>query len=107
MILFTPRVRITPYRFSWPGSPIKSGTPSGRKVEKPLDHDDAFAGFRQRLNHVASDVAGTAGDKHRHEFTIFQFRAKFIGCAVKSGVSPRVNWPLCLMLPIAVARKGA
>ena len=34
-----------------------------------VDHDDAFAGFHQRLNHVTSDVAGTAGNEHAHELT--------------------------------------
>ena len=41
------------------------GKPGGQVV----DHDNAFAGFRQRANHVTSDVAGAAGDKHGHELT--------------------------------------
>jgi len=38
---------------------MNSGTPSGRNAGKAggqvVDHDNAFAGFRQRLNHVTSD----------------------------------------------------
>ena len=36
---------------------------AGREV---VDHGNAFAGFHQRLNHVTSDIAGAAGDKHGH-----------------------------------------
>src|SRR5262249_34381720 len=31
-----------------------------------IEHHDALAGIQQRVNHVASDVAGTAGDQDSH-----------------------------------------
>jgi len=49
-----------------------------------VDHDDAFAGFRQRQNHVASDITGPAGDKHCHVFTRPSITRDAIGGAVKS-----------------------
>jgi len=45
------------------------GQERGKAGGQVVDHDNAFAGFRQRLNHVTSDIAGTAGDKHSHELT--------------------------------------
>ena len=44
----------------------QQGGKSGRQI---VDHDHAFAGFRQRVNHVAADIAGAAGDKHSHELS--------------------------------------
>src|SRR5215213_11478859 len=41
----------------------QEGRESGGKV---VDHDDAFAGVRQRMNHVTSDIAGATGDEHGH-----------------------------------------
>ena len=59
----------------------------GRKARgQVVDHDNAFAGFRQRLNHVTSDIAGAAGDKHGHELTIpWNCRDDASRDAVKSG----------------------
>ena len=42
------------------------GQESGKSGGQVVDHDDAFAGFRQRMNHVTSDIASTAGDEHGH-----------------------------------------
>ena len=43
------------------------GQEGGKSGGQIVDHDDAFAGFRQRMNHVTSDIAGAAGDEHGHE----------------------------------------
>ena len=45
------------------------GQEGGKAGGQVVDHDDAFAGFHQRMNHVTSDIAGAAGDKHGHELT--------------------------------------
>ena len=37
---------------------------TGRKI---VQHDDGFAGVHQRMNHVAADIAGAAGDQNRHD----------------------------------------
>ena len=54
-----------------PVSPTTSGTPLGdRPVEagrQIVEHDDALAGVDQRVDHVAADIAGAAGDQDRHE----------------------------------------
>ena len=42
------------------------GQEGGKSGGQIVDHDDAFAGFHQRMNHVTSDIAGAAGDKHGH-----------------------------------------
>jgi hypothetical protein len=39
----------------------QEGGESGGQI---VDHDDAFAGLRQRMNHVTSDIAGATGDEH-------------------------------------------
>ena len=101
------------------------GQECGKAGGEVVDHDDAFAGFHQRVNHVTSDIAGTAGDKHGHELTRLPrmirqsvsglakrscaslFGGDAIGIAVKRWVSARANWPLCLMLRIGNARNGA
>jgi hypothetical protein len=36
---------------------------TGREV---VEHNDALAGIDERMNHVASDIAGAAGDQERH-----------------------------------------
>jgi hypothetical protein len=36
---------------------------TGREV---VEHHDALAGIDERMNHVASDIAGAAGDLDRH-----------------------------------------
>ena len=36
---------------------------AGREI---VEHHHALAGIDERVNHVASDIAGTAGDQHRH-----------------------------------------
>ena len=81
---------ITPStRFSSPASPMNSGTPSGRNGGKSggeiVDHDHAFAGFHQRVNHVAADIAGAAGDEHGHGFTLPIVSTDASGDAVKRG----------------------
>ena len=43
------------------------GEESGKAGGKVVDRDDAFAGIRQRVNHVTSDITGAAGDKHGHD----------------------------------------
>ena len=42
------------------------GQERGKSGGQIVDHDDAFAGFRQRMNHMASDIAGATGDEHGH-----------------------------------------
>ena len=37
---------------------------AGREI---VEHDDALARRDQRIDHVAADVAGAAGDQDRHE----------------------------------------
>ena len=44
------------------------GQEGGETGGEIVDHDDAFAGFRQRKDHMASDIAGAAGDEHGHGF---------------------------------------
>jgi hypothetical protein len=62
------------------------GQECGKAGGQVVDHDDAFAGFGQRLNHVTSDIAGAAGDKHSHELTHLPLSERdAIRCAVKSG----------------------
>ena len=74
MMLSTPCAAITPStRFSSRGIADEQrhafGQEGGKAGGEVVDHDDAFAGFRQRMNHVTSDIAGAAGDKHGHELT--------------------------------------
>ncbi len=38
---------------------------------KVIEHDDGFAGIEQLKNHVAADVAGSAGNEDRHGFDLF------------------------------------
>ena len=44
------------------------GQEGGKAGGEIVDHDDAFAGFRQRKDHVAADIAGASGDEHGHGF---------------------------------------
>ena len=37
------------------------GQERGKAGRQVVDHDDAFAGFHQRLNHMTPDIAGPAG----------------------------------------------
>ena len=41
----------------------QEGGESGGQI---VDHDNAFAGIRQRMNHVTSDIAGATGDEYGH-----------------------------------------
>ena len=41
-------------------------------VQQVVDHDDVFASFRQRKNHMAADIAGTTGNEHGHAFTFHE-----------------------------------
>jgi hypothetical protein len=75
------------------------GQEGGKSGGQVVDHDDAFAGFHQRMNHMASDIAGATGDEHGHEFTLPFLEAMLAGRG-EQWVSARVNWPLCLMLRI-------
>ena len=84
------------------------GQECGKSGGQIVDHHDAFAGFHQRLNHVTSNVAGAAGDKHGHELTHLRFSGSdAIRAAVKSGFRRKLNWSLCLMLRIGNAPNGA
>ena len=66
------------------------GQEGGKSGGQIVDHDDAFAGFRQRMNHVTSDIAGAAGDEHGHEFTPLPIlRRDASRDAVKSGFRRR------------------
>ena len=40
------------------------GRKTGREI---VNDDDAFAGIDQRVNRMASNIAGTAGDEHGHD----------------------------------------
>ena len=78
MMLSTPCAAITPStRFSSAGIADEQrhafGQERGKAGGQVVDHDDAFAGIHQRLNHVTSDIAGAAGDKHGHELTHLRF----------------------------------
>ena len=48
----------------------EEGGEAGREI---VDYDDAFAGFHQRVDHVASDIAGASGDEHGHGFCLSLF----------------------------------
>ncbi len=41
---------------------------AGREI---VEHDHTLAGVEQRVDHVAADIAGAAGDQDRHEGPIF------------------------------------
>ena len=45
---------------------------AGRKI---VQHDDGFAGIDERMNHVAADIAGAAGDQDRHDHGLVAPRA--------------------------------
>src|SRR5262249_8256383 len=50
-----------------PTSPMTSDAPCATAQSKPVArHHDALAGIDERMNHVASDIAGTTGDQDRH-----------------------------------------
>jgi len=88
-MLSTPWAAITPSTVLIRGIADEQRTPSGRNAKSPwtvVDHDNAFASFRQRMNHVIPDIAGAAGDKHSHELTHLQLaKAMLSAGAVKSG----------------------
>ncbi len=42
------------------------GQERGEAGGEIVDDDDALAGIDQRMNHVTSDIAGTAGHEHGH-----------------------------------------
>ena len=47
----------------------KRGAVRYRPIEtgcKIVEHHDALAGIEERVNHVASEIAGAAGDQDRH-----------------------------------------
>ena len=46
------------------------GEEIGKAGGQVVDHDDAFAGFRQRMDHMTADIAGATGDKHGHGHTL-------------------------------------
>ena len=58
---------------------------SGKARGEIVDHDDVFAGFRQRQDRVTSDIAGSAGDKTVMISPVFRSSADVNVCAVKSG----------------------
>jgi len=45
------------------------GQDIGKSGGKVVDHCDRLAGVHQRVNHVTSDIAGAAGDKHAHVYS--------------------------------------
>ena len=66
------------------------GQEGGKSGGQIVDHDDAFAGFHQRMNHMTSDIAGATGDEHGHGFTSPDLlRRDASGAAVKSGFRRR------------------
>jgi hypothetical protein len=83
------------------------GQECGKAGGQVVDHDNAFAGFYQRLNRVTSDIAGAAGDKHSHDSPIPHFGRRCYPGRGEEWVSALANWPLCLMLRIGNARNGA
>ena len=42
------------------------GQEDGKSGGQIVDHDDAFAGVHQRMNHMTSDIAGATGDEYGH-----------------------------------------
>ena len=54
-----------------PTSPTTSGTDFGIAERKPVDRSSMtttrLAGIRQRMHHVAADIAAAAGDQDGHE----------------------------------------
>ena len=78
------------------------GQELGEAGGQVVDHDDAFAGLHQRLNHVTSDIAGTAGNKHAHELTRSPIWRRCYPGRGEEWVSAPLNWPLCLMLRIEI-----
>src|SRR6202163_4212607 len=59
------------------------------------------------MNHVTSDIAGAAGDKHSHELTHLHLLRRCYPGRGEEWVSVQANWPLCLILRIGNARNGA
>ena len=57
------------------------GQEGGKSGGEIVDHDDAFAGFRQRKDHVASDIAGASGDEHGHGLCLSLFGAAMLVAA--------------------------
>ena len=60
-------------KFWSPVSPTTRGTPAATAQSNPVEssrkiveHDDALAGRDERVDHMAADVAGAAGDQDRH-----------------------------------------
>jgi len=54
----------------------KRGALRYRPIEtgcKIVEHHDALAGIKERVNHVASDIAGAAGDQDRHAGAFMSF----------------------------------
>ena len=68
----------------------KGGTLRQRPIEtgaEIIEHHDALAGIEERVNHVASDVAGAAGDQDSHAGgSLMSF-----GVAVCAGVNIRLH----------------
>jgi hypothetical protein len=51
----------------------------GKSGGQIVDHDNILAGFRQRLNHVTSDIPGAACHKHSHGFSSPYFARMLAG----------------------------
>ena len=80
MTASTPCSAISAATSAWsPMSPTTSGAPFGdRPVEagrEIVEHDDPLAGVEQRMDHVAADIAGAAGDQDRHALGLLQLPA--------------------------------
>ena len=72
------------------------GQESGKSGGQVVDHDNAFAGFSQRMNHVTSDIASTAGNEHGHIHLSRHMvcQSKPSGLGRSASALPKVHAPL-------------
>src|ERR1700754_4402014 len=70
-----------------------------------VDHDDGLVRVDERANHMAADIAGTAGDKHGHDVLTSPFCRGDYPSSGEEGVSAAANWRPSLMLRIGDAAK--
>src|SRR5262249_28764659 len=66
-----------------------------------VEHHDALAGVDERMNHMASDIAGAAGDQDRHA------RARCYRLALLVWVSGMSGWEACMHVLATVDKPAA
>ena len=69
------------------------GTEAGRQV---VQHDHWLAGVGQRVNHVAADIPGAAGDQNGHLIVPLANGPQALGKLGEGQVSQEIVWRLCL-----------